>query len=162
MAGEDSRIYGDDLGRFRVEAELAETTCGPGALGTPERWSFQIQLSREPHSIYWNQGGAAVEGAIANDGVSFTLASSTEVPVTLADAGGGMCSMERLDEAHGTLDSPGLDVRAFTGTLTYRFEPRLGSDCTVLVGVPGGFDALPCRVGFEIDAKRNLAPKDRY
>jgi hypothetical protein len=161
LGDHDRNVFGDDLGRFSVTAKLAESTCGAQALGTPDEWSFQVQMSRESDAIYWNQGADAVAGDIAADGVSFLIESVTEVPVELGQGQPATCVMDRQDSARGELDDPGLDVRGFSGTLTYRFVEAPGTGCSDLVGVEGGFEELPCRIQFKMGAVRDLAPEDR-
>jgi hypothetical protein len=150
MADRDGRIHGEDLGRFSVTAELERSTCGAGALGTPTSWAFEVLLSREHPVLYWNQGGAAVEGDLGPDGV-FRLESVTEIPVELPEDGvGAGCVMRRLDRASGQLDEVEGAVHGFVGALTYRFVQSPGSDCSGLVGVAGGFERLPCEIEFQL------------
>jgi hypothetical protein len=159
LAEGDGRTPGDDLGRFRVAASLERSNCGPGALGAPDEWSFDIQLARDDAYVYWNQGGAAVEGTI--DGEAFEIASDTVVEVAEATEESLGCTMLRHDRASGVLDGPDLDVRSFTGSLQYSFEAA-GGNCTGLVGVEGGFATLPCGIDYRLFARRNLAPRDRH
>ena len=155
LADRDGRVFGDDLGTFHVVAEREQTTCGDGAVGAPSHWEFDVRLSREERTLYWNTGAAAVEGTVDADGVSFSISSQTRVEIAPPEpeifAG---CVVMREDEATGALDAPGLEVGGFEATLSYAFAPEGDSDCQMLVGVPGGFSELPCEMAYTASASR--------
>lgn len=162
IADGDGRTPGDDLGRFRVEASLEDSDCGAQALAAPADWHFDIQLSRDEDLLYWNQGGSAVEGTLGTDGRSFRFESTTTVDVAMESDESEACTMLRRDRASGKLDDAGLDVRRFSGKLTYTFDSSARGTCSHLVGVPSGFARLPCAMRYAIEARRNLAPSERY
>lgn len=160
LEGEDSRLPGDSLGTFRVVATLESSSCGPGALGSPELWEFDVQLSRESSVLYWLNGEEAVGGNIASDGRSFSIESTSIIDLAESRPGVLGCSIGRRDTATGTLDNETTDVPAFTGSLAYGYVPLGESDCSGAIGVEGGFAALPCEIRYTMTAKRTEAPED--
>ena len=50
-------------------------------------------------------------------------------------------------------------MKGFEGRLRYGYQQAPESDCSPLLGVQGGFETLPCTLGYELDAKRIEAPK---
>lgn len=159
IAEGDGRAFGDDLGDFKVAATLEKSNCGAGALGTPEDWEFRIRLSRQDPAFYWNTGAAAVEGRLGSDGQTFTLESETVVELGPEVTASLPCVIVRQDRAAGVLDDPGVDVTAFEGSLVYSFSETPDTDCTTLVGVPGGFAQLPCEIRYELQAEREKPPR---
>src|ERR1700749_4758504 len=79
LAKGDGRAIGDDLGRFAIDATLMDSTCGPDALGGETTQSFDVFLSEQPPSVYWNSGADSVEGALEPDGVHFSFDSETVI-----------------------------------------------------------------------------------
>src|SRR5262245_43615474 len=79
FAKDDGRALGDDLGRFHVKADLDSSTCGPQAMDTPENWEFDVVLSQDAPTLYWNTGADAVEGQLAADGRTFAFRSQVVV-----------------------------------------------------------------------------------
>lgn len=159
IADGDGRAFGKDLGTFQVKASLDSSSCGAGALGSPDDWKFDIRLSRDDPELYWNTGAASVVGHIANDGHHFSFQSRTDVDASPASEDGPGCSITRSDSAEGRLDDPGLDVRHFEGKLVYKYDAQAGSDCSRMVGVPGGFQELPCTMSYAIEASRDKPPQ---
>jgi hypothetical protein len=84
---DDAKAPGDLLGVYEVEGELTESTCGEGALGASDSWSFEVKLSRMENDIYWLNGKETIVGDIANDGRSFSIVS--KVLVTVSEPGRG-------------------------------------------------------------------------
>ncbi len=158
--GNDPHLPGEALGQFRVTANIEESTCGPGALGSTDVWEFDVQLSRRETDLYWLNGQEAIPGRLAADGVSFAF--DTRVAVTVAPAGKGAagCTVVRSDQASGTLKPSGPEVVGFQGRLRFGYSAQATSDCTPLVGVEGGFATLPCEMAYELDAVRTAAPKE--
>jgi hypothetical protein len=155
MADRDGRALGEDLGAFDVSADLEESSCGPGALGSQEKWNFDIRLSREAAEIFWNSGGGdAVVGTLAADGVTFSFASEKRVEVIPQGRGAAGCAVLRRDQASGVLDETDAEVRGFSGRLTYEFESDAEADCAALVGVEAGFEELPCSMSYDLSAVR--------
>ena len=162
LANGDGRAFGDDLGRFHVTAHMDSSTCGPQAMNAPEKWEFDVVLSKKAPSIYWNTGPNAIEGTLANDGKTFAFTSETVVNVapkpssTTADpasagARATTCAVVRNDESSGALDDAD-SATAFDGTLDYRFAPQGVSDCSDLL-VEGGFATLPCNMTYRMAAQ---------
>jgi hypothetical protein len=90
---------------------------------------------------------------LAADGMSFTFDTLLEFEIEPADPPHPGCTVLRQDLAEGSLSSPDLDVEAFTASLTYRYAAADDSDCARLVGVPGGFTALPCEITYLLDGR---------
>lgn len=147
---QDAHNPGTDLGAYHVTATVTANTCGAGALGQPSSWAFDVHLSRDAEGgfLYWNNGQAAIAGALETDDVSFSF--DTSVVQNMRDpavVGPPPCSIARLDHAKGTLDAATDAVAAFTGELTYQFAPTAGSICDdlidsetpIVIGFPCGF-----------------------
>jgi hypothetical protein len=156
--GSDPHLPGEGLGQFRVTANIEESTCGPGALGSTDVWEFDVHLSRRETDLYWLNGQEAIPGRLAADGVSFTFDTRVSVPVSAAGKGSAGCTMTRSDQASGTLRPAGTEVLGFEGRLRFAYSPQPTSDCTPLVGVEGGFASLPCEMAYELEAVRTAAP----
>lgn len=170
LAKGDGRAFGDDLGRFHVTAHMDSSTCGPQAMDAPDKWEFDVVLSKKAPSIYWNTGADAIEGTLANDGKTFAFTSESVVNVAAsantaspaADPGGlsgldpatpsqrGGCTVVRDDDSAGALDDADA-ATAFDGTLEYRFAPQGSSDCSDLL-TQGGFATLPCSMKYDMAA----------
>ncbi|SRR5260221_5839738 len=148
LAKGDGRAFGEDMGRFHVSAKLDTSTCGAHAIGAPDDWQFDVVLSRDPPHLYWNTGANAVEGALDEDGMHFTLAS--RMVVGSGGASAAACAVVRDDHATGTLDDA-TKARHFDGTLEYRFAAEHPSGCSGLA-VESGFAALPCEMGYRLAA----------
>jgi len=153
--GKDPYNPGDSLGTFGVEATRLTASCGD-AQTPPDPWRFDVRLSHDGRRLYWLQGGAPVAGSLdANDHTTMhsedgrTLREATKSPARAA------CAVRRTDDLETTLEnrapagSSSLDVRAFSGKLTYRFTIVEGSDCTDVVEA-GTFATLPCEVSFAL------------
>jgi hypothetical protein len=156
LAKGDGRAFGDDLGRFHVTAMIDSSTCGPKAMDAPEKWDFDVVLSKQAPSIYWNTGADAVEGTLAADGKTFAFTAETVVNVDSGNAAQNpgsasapsSCTVVRNDDSSGELDAA-ESAKAFTGTLGYRFASQGTSDCSALFAT-GGFAALPCSMTYRM------------
>ncbi len=153
----DAKVPGELLGTFDVAAELAETTCGAGALGSADFWQFELKLSRDLDHIFWLNGREVISGQIGEDGEAFAFDSGIEVEVLEPVRGAPGCTLDRRDQAEGRLSSSSDVVDTFDGTLTYTYTPTVDSDCSALVGVEGGFGRLPCSIEYAIEATRRDA-----
>lgn len=151
----DPKIPGDELGTYDVVATLESSTCGPGALGSKDVWQFQVKLSRDGQVLYWLNGAEAISGSVASDGTSFAFDSRVLVEAIPPGKGQAGCNISRIDSGSGTLSSSTLDVASFSGHLRYGFQPTNGSECEALLGVEGGFYALPCEMDYGISATRH-------
>jgi len=156
----DAKVPGDDLGKFHVVGQLEASSCGEGALGSRDVWEFELRLSRSPYALYWLNGREVIEGEIADDGVSFEILTRLEVPVLDPEPGFAGCVLERNDRAVGVLGSETTEVKRFRGSLSYEYRAFADSDCSPLMGVPGGFHALPCELSYDLDATRIKSPDD--
>jgi hypothetical protein len=145
---------GDFIGVFAVDAKQDANTCGAGAQGAPETWSFEVRLSREIGIIYWNPGTDGVTGKLDADKHSFAFDATIVVDKRDANSAPWLppCSVSRHDRSSGKIAD---DDESFTGKLTYDWAPTIGSDCTDLVmSDVAEFAALPCGMTYTLDAKR--------
>jgi hypothetical protein len=151
---------GEELGTFSVVAELASSTCGKGALGATDPWKFEIKLARFERELFWRNGREDITGTLEADGVSFRFDTRVEAEVVPAQRGTKACVISRKDHAEGRLSSPDDDVVSFEGSLDFEFSAVDGSDCSSVIGVPGGFEKLPCRMTYDpIEGTRTKAPE---
>ncbi len=157
--GKDAKIPGEPLGTFHVIGQLEASSCGPGAVGSSDVWEFDVRLSRDGADLYWLNGAEAIWGSVAADGTSFSFDTQVAVPAIEAGKGQPGCTIIRSDSASGSLSSPSLDVRSFTGRLRFGYMPQGGSDCSPLMGVEGGFSMLPCEMSYLVEATRTAAPE---
>ena len=147
---QNAHAPGTDLGSFHVTATSTSNTCGAGALGAQSSWQFDVRLQRDTGVLYWNNGQAAIAGALSDDGVTFSF--DTQVIQNMRDpsvVGPPPCSVTRADHASGKLDSAGDTVASFSGELSYTFSPTAGSNCEDLVfSETPVVAALPCSFGY--------------
>jgi len=157
---DDAKIPGDLLGTYAVKGTLADSSCGEGALGSSERWSFDVKLSRFHEDLYWINGREVIPGGIAPDGVSFSFSTRVEGEVIPAARGRSACVVSRADDATGTLSSGSLDVETFEASLTFGYSAVEGSDCEGFIGSPGGVAGLPCSMTYDLTGtRRGEAPE---
>jgi hypothetical protein len=152
---DDAKAPGDLLGVYQVKGELAESTCGKGALGSADSWSFEVKLSRMENDIYWLNGKETIVGDIASDGRSFSIVSQVQVTVAEAGRGKSGCKVLRQDTAKGKLSDDGAEVESFDGTLAFSYQAMAGSDCSEWVGSVGAVANLPCELSYDIEAERS-------
>ena len=145
---DDAKIPGDLLGTYAVKGTLAESDCGEGALGSTDRWNFDVKLSRFHEDLYWINGREVIPGGIAPDGVSFSFSTRVEGEVVPA------CVLSRADDAKGKLSSDTLDVETFDATLTFTYSPTQDSFCDEWVGRPDAVAGLPCSMKYDLSASR--------
>jgi hypothetical protein len=150
------RQLGEDLGTFHVEATEALNTCGPGSLGSLERFDFEVELSRADSELFWD---GRVGGAIR---ASLDFEFSAEISVVLrpprAPAAG--CVIARQDRISGALrpDATGA-IATFVGTMGYAFSPRPASDCTLEEQQSAGLTLLPCSMNYALTGQRTRTPE---
>lgn len=154
--GTDRYRPGTSLGTFRIDATLTAETCGPQE-GFPNPWTFGVDLSRDPGILYWIQGGAPVQAPITNEGHA-SLRSSGTYPIRAAGPKVAGCTLVREDVLDAVLPTTG-EVKSLTGKLAYRYSVEEGSDCAGVLGVQGGFSALPCEIHYDVTGTRTVAPK---
>jgi len=106
----------------------------------------------------WLSGSDVTTGDIAADGVSFSFEAVVSQQMEEPQGSGGGCTVIRRDRAAGRLAGRGGDVKSFTGQLGYSFAAKEQSDCSLLIGSPEGFAMLPCEIGYEMEARRSVAP----
>jgi hypothetical protein len=85
-----------------------------------------------------------------------TFGFSTRVDVAVSPARGASpgCVVSRFDRADGTITLEGEELQRFAGTLSFEYRPKNSSECFEIIGVPGGFNGLPCRLTYRIAAER--------
>ena len=143
------------LGVFQVQGDLKDSTCGDGALGATESWTFEVKLSRFENDLYWLNGRETIVGDIASDGRSFAIESGVEVSVSDPARGKPGCKVHRTDDATGKLSDSGTDVTSFDGTLSYGYAVVSGFDCSDWIGTAGAVSALPCVMSYDIQGERS-------
>jgi len=152
---DDAKAPGDMLGVFQVQGELKDSSCGEGALGATNAWTFEVKLSRFENDLYWLNGRETIVGDIASDGRTFSIKSEVEVTVSEPGRGKKGCKVLRTDDAEGLLSDSGSDVESFDGTLGYGYAIVSGSDCSDWVGTPGAVTLLPCTMRYDILGERS-------
>jgi hypothetical protein len=151
---DDAKAPGDLLGIYGVTGELDESSCGEGALGASERWSFDVKLTRYEDDLYWLNGAEAIVGSIGKDGRSFSFETRVEKEVQPAERGRPACIVARDDRASGRLSDSGTDVESFEGELEFGYRALEGADCTSWIGTPGSVARLPCSMSYTMSAER--------
>jgi hypothetical protein len=150
------RSLGDDLGTFGVVATETENTCGPGALGSSERFDFEVDLSRAHSELFWN---GAVGGRI-DSSLAFELRAAVRVelrPATPSDPG---CVIDRTDEIAGVLEEQASQgVTGFAAVMSYAFASESAEGCTEGVPQESGLPVLPCRLDYMLAARRLRVPE---
>lgn len=148
------RLLGDDLGTFHVAATEATNSCGQGALGAPERFDFDVELSRADSEIFWNgTNGGEIRASLA-----FQVAASVrvEVPVRPPSA---PCVLTREDRIAGALfaDTSGA-ITGFDADMRYEFAAEEACDQAELAS--SGLMQVPCVLSYELAAERTRAPAE--
>ncbi len=144
-------VQGTALGTYGVTGTLDEDTCG----GAPSPWTFEVMLTRDGATLYWNWLDASplLSGPLTGDG-NATLTAYEVDNVDATDAGMGPCDLQRNDDIEvslGTAPTPA----SFSGTLSYSFRSQEGANCSdQLTSSGGGYRSLPCTIGYTISAKR--------
>jgi hypothetical protein len=136
------------LGNYAVTGTLATNTCGDG-VGAPATWSFDVQLSQNGSTMYWNSldGSPLSYGPVS--GTTANLAGGTDGTDTTPDGAAGACTMSRVDTVALTLT--GSPPTSFTGTLTYTFDVEAGADCSDQAGT---YATLPCSYAYALTATK--------
>lgn len=155
---DDAKAPGDLLGIYAVEGELDESSCGEGALGAGDRWSFDVKLTRYEDDLYWLNGAEAIVGSIEKDGRSFSFETRVEKEIVPAGKGHAACIVARDDRANGRLSDSGTDVEGFEGELKFGYRALEGADCTTWIGTPGSVAKLPCSISYDLSAERKDDP----
>jgi hypothetical protein len=160
FGNKDAHQPGDVLGTYHVAAKRGANTCGDGALGNQEAWEFDVKLARGGSQIFWNNGAEIIDGTIDADEKSFHFDTGVLMNMrTAEDHGLPACSIERTDQADGTLAATGTDVASFEGKLAFDFAPSAGSSCEDLIqGSTAILAALPCKIVYALTGTRTAAP----
>ncbi|HSO00764.1 MAG TPA: hypothetical protein VLS89_20870, partial [Candidatus Nanopelagicales bacterium] len=79
FGNKDAHQPGEALGTFHVAGTRTSNTCGEGALGSTPTWEFDVQLAREDGILSWDNGATIVIGALAEDGVTFSIEATVVV-----------------------------------------------------------------------------------
>jgi len=151
------RQLGDDLGSFAVDATEADNSCGPGALGSTPRFSFEVELSRDVSELFWD---GQVGGRI-DPNLEFVFAATVKVPLRGARPANPGCAVIRSDQITGLLEADaGGTVRGFTDTREFAFATDPASRCTPEDELSAGLPRLPCGFGYTLEAERTRAPEN--
>jgi hypothetical protein len=151
LGDEDPKQPGEVIGFFAIDGAISDDTCGAESLSAPEKWSFQVKLSRDDGALYWLNGREAIVGDIDDDG---RFGFSTHIDVRLAAPRGAFkgCTMVRSDSAAGALAT---NDEKLSGTLTYAYSEKSGTDCSEFAtGVDGSPLLLPCRLSYALKGAR--------
>lgn len=145
---------GDFIGVFKVDAKQDTNTCGAGALDAPDPWTFDVRLSREIGTVYWNKGAELIIGELDADKHTFKF--DTTVIFNMRDQNSAPwlepCSVKRHYVSSGKIAD---DDTTFSGKLSYDFFPTAGSECSdLMMSDPPVFIALPCGMTYSLEAKR--------
>jgi hypothetical protein len=142
---------GQMLGIYKVVGQSQTNSCG---LGAPNPWTFDVQLSRQQSTLYWDwmDGSPLLSGTLSRQSTSIT--SSATVNADSTDAGLGPCNLDTISSLQLALGS-GSPPGSFTGTMNYAYTPASGATCTdVLLASGGMYTQLPCTVTYAVTATR--------
>lgn len=148
---QDPHQPGDSLGAYAVTGKLGDDSCGAASLDAPERWTFDVKLSREGSTLYWLNGREAIVGDIDQRN-RFTFASHVDVPLRARKGAAKGCTLVRRDSASGKLSDA---ASALEAELTYAYEATADSDCSdFAVGTDGVPLSLPCKLSYSLSGQR--------
>jgi hypothetical protein len=151
LGDEDPKEPGEALGFFSVDGKLTEDTCGAESLRAPEKWSFEVKLSRDGGAFYWLNGREAIVGEIDDAG---RFGFQTHIDVKVAERRGAFkgCVMVRSDTASGALKKSDAEL---SGELSYAYGEKRGTDCSEFqTGADGMPSLLPCALTYSLTGKR--------
>ncbi len=147
LGDENPKEPGEALGFFSVEGKLTDDTCGAASLKAPEKWSFEVKLSRDGGAFYWLNGREAVVGDI-DDAGRFAFDTHIDVPVAAKRGAYKGCTMVRSDAVSGALEGGG---ERFSGKLSYAYSEKSGTDCSEFqTGTEGLPFLLPCKLTYSL------------
>jgi hypothetical protein len=130
---------------------LRDDTCGADSLAAPERWTFDVKLSREGGTLYWLNGREAIVGDIDKSG-RFSFASHVDVPLRPQRGAAKGCTLVRRDTASGKLSE---SAASLSGELTYGYDATATSECSDLaIGTDGLPITLPCKLTYALSGDR--------
>ena len=146
---QDPKAPGEVLGFFAVDGTLQDDSCGAESLNAPEKWSFDLKLSRDGSTLYWLNGREGIVGDIDDSGA---FSFETHLDTVLAQRRGAAkgCTIVRRDLASGSLKGSAL-----SGKLTYAYAQTKDSDCSEFAtGVDGAPLTLPCSLSYSLKGAR--------
>jgi hypothetical protein len=151
----DARSLGDDLGTFGVQADQLRNACGENALGSTERWTFDVELTRADTELFWD---GRIGGTVAASG-AFEISALVSVTLRSPRGPDTGCRIARDDSISGTLVSDGAgSVSAFSGEMSFEFSAEPDSTCTLDEQDAAGLPELPCGMSYALQAVRTRAP----
>jgi hypothetical protein len=155
----DAKTPGEPIGRFAMTGALERDECQAPVLGVIDPWKFEMRLSRLGNDLYWLNGREAIAGSLsANEDFDFDTRVDTVIEPPRSGRPG--CTLSRRDIAQGSL-TPNADAASeIEAEITFVYDVSPGSDCRGVVGVPGGFARLPCRVDFGLTGTRLDPPSE--
>lgn len=145
------QMPGTTLGTYEVTGQTQTNSCG---LSAPDPWTFDVQLSQDGTTLYWNwmDGTSYLSGPVS--GQSVTLIATEQVNVDGVDGGFGPCTMERDDTLTITL-AEGSPPPTFDATIEYAFSVVSGSECADQLTSGGGqYTTIPCTIEYTVTASR--------
>jgi hypothetical protein len=154
----DGKVPGKLLGTFAVTGKLGADDCGAELLNAPDPWRFEVRLSRFENDLYWLNGREAIVGELGAKAKTFEFGTRVDVPVSSAKRGAPGCTVSRYDYADGSLAWDGDDLLGLSGRMRFEYRTKTDTECLEIIGVPGGFNNLPCELSYAIEAKRSKAP----
>jgi hypothetical protein len=148
---QDPHRPGDALGSYAITGKLGDDSCGAESLNAPERWTFDVKLSREGSTLYWLNGREAIVGDIDKSG-RFSFASHVDVPLRPRKGAAKGCTLVRRDTASGKLSDTSATLKA---ELTYAYDATADSECSEFaIGTDGLPLALPCKLSYSLAGDR--------
>lgn len=153
----DAKVPGTLLGTFAVVGKLDDDECGADLMNAPDPWRFDVRLSRFQNDLYWLNGREAIVGDVDSKN-GFRFSTRVDVPVTPRRGSDPGCTVSRYDSAEGALTASGDEVTALRGVLEFEYRSKRQTECLEIIGVPGGFNNLPCKMSYSIRAERIAEP----
>jgi hypothetical protein len=149
------RSLGTDLGTFAVEATRSTNECGPGALGNPAAFTFDVELARADGELFWDARG----GRIGPD-LDFELSASSSFELRPARGAIAGCSIVRDDRISGVLQpDASRSLTAFSAEMRFDFAAEVGSACTAEEQDEADLPRLPCWMSYALSGQRTRAPR---
>lgn len=150
---QDPHSPGEALGFYSLAGQLSDDSCGAETLGAPEKWSFDVKLSRDGSTLYWLNGREGIVGDIDKSG-GFSFETRIDVPLSESRGAVKGCTIERRDAATGSLSE---SQDSLTLKLTYSYSQKSGTNCEEFVGVQAPTPnplPLPCNMTYSLSGKR--------
>lgn len=157
-------------GRYTIEATLEENDCGFGYVA-PENVQLEVELYSDETDVIWKIDRALPLRGDEDDAGDWTFRSDAQVPIATPDGVPTGCTLSE-EETIVLADVPGPtgeaaegggedgngngdgneDDAAFLGTSEIVVSAA-GGDCRIVLATfGGGFDQLPCRVRYALEA----------